>query len=122
MLQVLGYKFKHTLALCLASCLLTGCNGLFDGIYDEPPSDETLQLGFNQGDVPNRFSIVLDARDYDEWIYLDLHRRTITTMPIPTSLTGEWDGKSQWAKYSVYGSRYEQLEVRQVDTQPEPEL
>ena len=115
------YQYNRFLALCLASCLLTGCNGLFDGIYDEPPSDETLQLGFNQGESPNRFSIVLDARDYDEWIYLDLHRRTITTMPIPNSLTGEWDGKSQWAKYSVYGSRYEQLELRQVDTQPEPE-
>ena len=100
LIKVLISKYLHNrfFALCLASCLLTGCNGMFEGIYDEPPSDEALQLGFNPGDAPNRFSIVLDARDYDEWIYLDLHRRTITTMPIPTSLTGEWDGKSQWAK------------------------
>ena len=122
MYRRLKQKVGRGMALCMAMMSLAGCDGMFDGIYDQPPADTSLQLGFNPGDAPNSFSIVLDARDYDKWIYLDLHRRTITTMPVPTSLTGGWDGKSQWAKYSVYGSRYEQLEVRQVDAQPEPEL
>lgn len=63
----------------------------------------------------------MDARNYDEWIYMDLHRLTLEKRDIPTALTGEWDGKSVWARYNVQGSRYTLLEERQVDTQPEPE-
>ncbi|MBQ5392771.1 MAG: hypothetical protein IIU52_02940, partial [Bacteroidaceae bacterium] len=77
---------------------------MFDGIYDQPPSDASLSLGFTPSDVPNRFTIVLDARNYDEWIYLNLHQRTMSIHPIPTELTAQWDGKSVWGKYSVYGT------------------
>lgn len=101
--------------------MLAGCNGIFDGIYDEPVSDEALQLGFNPTAEEGRYTLVMDARNYDEWIYMDLHRLTLEKRDIPTTLTGEWDGKSVWARYNVQGSRYTLLEERQVDTQPEPE-
>lgn len=120
-MHIFKAKYHSIVALCLSLVLLTGCNGMFDGIYDQPPSDASLQLGFNSSDLPNRFSILLDARDYDEWIYLDLHQRTMTSLPIPTELTREWDGKSVWGKYTVYGSRYNLLEEHPVDTQSEPD-
>ncbi len=100
--------------------LMTGCNGIFDDIYDEPVADADLQQGFNDGDRPGRFTILLDARDYDRWLYLDLHRRTIEARPIPSALTAEWDGRSTWARYHVVGSRYSLLEEKPVDTQAEP--
>ena len=94
---------------------------MFDGIYDEPVRDEALQMGFNPTVQDGRYTLILDARKYDEWIYLDLHRLAIERHPIPATLTGEWDGKSVWARYNVQGSRYTLLEERQVDTQAEPE-
>ena len=112
---------RNTLALCLASFMLAGCNGIFDGIYDEPVRDEALQMGFNPAAEEGRYTLVMDARNYDEWIYMDLHRLTLEKYDIPTTLTGEWDGKSVWARYNVQGSRYTLLEERQVDAQPEPE-
>ena len=101
--------------------MLAGCNGMFDGIYDEPVHDEALQMGFNPTAQEGRYTLILDARKYDEWIYLDLHRLAIKSHPIPATLTGEWDGRSVWARYNVQGSRYTLLEERQVDTQAEPE-
>ena len=94
---------------------------MFDGIYDEPVRDEALQMGFNPTAQEGRYTLILDARKYDEWIYLDLHRLAIERHPIPATLTGEWDGRSVWARYNVQGSRYTLLEERQVDTQAEPE-
>ena len=120
-MPVLRHIHRNTLALCLASLVLAGCNGIFDGIYDEPVRDEALQLGFNPAAEEGRYTLVMDARNYDEWIYMDLHRLTLEKRDIPTTLTGEWDGKSVWARYNVQGSRYTLLEERQVDTQPEPE-
>lgn len=113
--------YRHATALCLASVLLTGCSGMFDGIYDKPMRDEALQQGFNPSDETGRYTLVLDARNYDEWVYIDLHKQTLEKRPIPTSLTGEWDGKSVWTRYNVQGSRYELLEERRVDTQEVPE-
>ena len=94
---------------------------MFDGIYDETVRDEALQMGFNPTVQEGRYTLILDARKYDEWIYLDLHRLAIERHSILATLTGEWDGKSVWARYNVQGSRYTLLEERQVDTQAEPE-
>ncbi len=112
---------RHIVALCLASVLVAGCDGIFDGIYDSPVADADLHPGFNDSGRPARFTILVDARDYDRWVYLDLHRRTMETRPVPASLTGRWDGESRWVRYHVTGARYERLEDRAVDTQAEPE-
>ncbi len=109
------------IALCLATMALAGCNGIFDDIYDEPVADANLQLGFNGAGTSERFTIVLDARDYDQWLFLDLHQRTIETRPVPTTLTGDWDGQSTWARYHVVGSTYTLLDERPVDRQSTPE-
>lgn len=113
-------KYNNAVALCLASMLLVGCNGIFDGIYDSPVDDADIHIGFNDSQIPGRFTILLDARDYDKWLFLNLHNRTMENRPVPTSLTGDWDGKSTWTRYHVEGTRYELLEENPVDTQSEP--
>ena len=40
---------------------------MFDGIYDEPVRDEALQMGFNPTAQDGRYTLILDARKYDEW-------------------------------------------------------
>lgn len=107
-------------ALCLVSMLLAGCSGIFDGIYDSPVNDSELHPGFNDSSSPERFTILLDARDYDKWLFLDLHNRTMDSRPVSSSLTADWDGQSSWTRYHVTGNRYELLEEKPVDVQSEP--
>lgn len=114
-------RYLHAAALCLAYMLLAGCDGIFDGIYDTPVADADLRPGFNEGSRPGRFTILLDARDYDSWLYLDLHRRTVDSRPLPVALNGEWDGRSVRGRYHVVGTRYTLLEEKPVDAQAEPE-
>lgn len=113
--------FCVAVALCLASMLVAGCDGIFDGIYDSPAADGEVALGFTDSGRPGRFIIRVDVRDYDRWVYLDLHRRTMEERPVPADLTGDWDGQSMWARYHVVGTRYERLDERPVDAQTEPE-
>ena len=100
-----------------AVLLLQGCDGAFDGLYDEAVNDGEQQLGFSGREDGTRFQITLDARSYDHWYYINLHDRTIETLPIATTLTGEWDGRSQWTYYNVHGSTYTEQQVKKVDTQ-----
>lgn len=109
------------LAVCVAVVLLTGCSGLFDGIYDSPVPDDAIEQGFVVQEGDGRYTLFLDARDYDEWMFVDLHRLTVESRPIPTELTGQWDGVSMWYRYNVQGTRYNLLEDRRVDAQEEPE-
>ena len=84
-------RFCIAAALCLVSMLLAGCSGIFDGIYDSPVNDSDLHPGFKDSISPERFTILLDARDYDKWLFLDLHNRTMDSRPVSSSLTADWD-------------------------------
>lgn len=116
MMRVHSFFTIITTALCL-----TACDGAFDGIYDEAVNDDQQQNGFDGNDSNSRYTLKLDARDYGKWYYINLHTKSIESRDIPTALTGEWDGKSQWTYYSVHGSNYTELDSRKVDTQQEPE-
>lgn len=105
-------KYKSILSICVSFLLLTtSCHGIFNGIYDEPEKDENIQLGFNGKPEDTRYTLMLDARSYNEWIYIDLHNKTLETKPMPDTLTQvqNWDGKSQWTYYEVQGSAYQEL-------------
>lgn len=108
------------MAIITALCL-SACNGAFDGIYDEAVNDDQQQNGFNGSNSDSRYTLKLDARDYGKWYYINLHTRSIESRDIPSALTGEWDGKSQWTYYSVHGSNYTELDSRKVDAQQEPQ-
>ena len=104
--------------------LLTSCEGLFEGIYDEPTppgQPDAAAEGFRPYTGPgvstHRYTLKLDATAYDEWIYVDLHRLALERKPIPTTLTGEWDGRSGLTYNEVKGTQYTPYKTIQTDAQ-----
>ena len=115
----------------VSSLLLTACNGIFDGIYDEP-----MPI------VPAKGQLVIDATSWTDWYYIDLarlHRLStegdndvlqkaqteFEAFPVPFVLTGESDGRSGQYLYwfDVLGTGIENNEFRKFtpcDAQPEP--
>lgn len=102
--------------------MFSACNGILEDIYDTPPQETHLDPGFRNHDAATgRGEIYLNVVSYKEWAYLDLHQRTTTTMPIPESLTGKWDGRSGWKYYQVtLPSTFEYHETVPTDSMPDP--
>lgn len=118
----------------IASIMLTGCEGIFNNIYDEP-NVETLST--TEG------HLYIDASGWQEWHYIDLkaladsstnnpHFNTSSlwvTISIPTveNLEAETDGRANadgiytyW--YDVFGQGVSNNEYRGfVPTEPQPE-
>lgn len=112
---------RHIL-IAVAAPLLASCNGIMGDIYDDALPDDSFAEGFvNADDSGNRFRLMVDATDYMKWLYIDLADRTITPMPIPTELEGEWDGVSGWTYNEVAGSNVTQLSVKPTSPQDAPE-
>jgi len=121
---------------------LTGCEGLFDGLYDEPTEKGSGVEAL--GDTISG-TLYIEANAWDEWFYVDLHaiRAAVTaahdggTMDtaclrfepykVPTALTGAWDGKTRIYTYLfrvLTGNGLddnELLAVSETDAQPAPE-
>jgi len=107
-----------------ASCLLTACNGVLDGLYD---GEERTLSG----------TLYIDASSWSDWHYIDLHAihdsivkgaEPDTDFPafaVPTKVTAEWDGVSSICTYwydvlNTGLDTYELRSVEPVDTQGEP--
>lgn len=123
-------NLKITIAgVCIM--LLSACNGLFDDIYDTPPTV-----------VPAKGQIVVDATSWTDWYYIDLSKlqklseqhddeallkaqTEFKAYPIPMTLTKESDGKSGQYMYwfDVFGQGISKNEFRSftpTDSQQEP--
>lgn len=116
------FKILFGLAAVFALSFLHSCDGLFEGIYDDAPVDDTFEEGFHPGAQSNRFRLMLDATSYEEWIYIDLHNRTLERKPVPKTLTGEWDGRSGWTYNLVEGSKYTPFKTIKTDAQQDAEV
>ena len=124
-------KLNHILfILFVASSLLStaSCEGLFEGIYDEPTPpalSDSLDEGFlpyhGTGASANRYVLKLTATEYDEWIYVDLHQRKLERKPIPMQLTGAWDGRSGLTYNEVKGTQFTPFKTIQTDPQQDAE-
>ena len=120
-------KLNHILLLLFTAGLLlstASCEGLFEGIYDEPSqpaANDSIEEGFlpYPGDMAleNRYILKLKATEYDEWIYVDLHQRKLERQPIPTKLTGEWDGRSGLTYNEVKGTLFTPYKMVKTDAQ-----
>ena len=127
--------------------LLTACEGLFEGIYDQPPTEskptnpteaQTDSDSISgQVTVTIEGSLYIDASSWENWYYVDFKamadsvaaRRnqdfTPIAYPIPTTLTGESDGKTgiytYWFDVWNQGlSVNERRHFEATDPQPEP--
>ena len=121
---------------CVAvALLLTACEGLFGGIYDEAPETAKQEVAA-QGDTISG-TLYIDASSWTDWYYIDLRAmvdsvaagksipQDFTAYPIPTTLTGVGDGKTGIYTYwfDVWGQGISVNEFRNfkpIDPQPEP--
>ena len=105
--------------LLLSSLLtFTACNGMFGGIYD------TVEYEEEKVDTTEQIMHVvnLDVTDYASWIYLDLHTKQFTdTITLPTTLEGEWDGKSGITYNHGLGDAMTLIKEVHTDAQPDAE-
>ena len=71
---------------------LPACNGIFEGIYDMPTTETGNEYGFILIDEGTRTGrIYIDATDYTEWHYVDLHDKQLTTTPVGDAAPETWD-------------------------------
>lgn len=64
--------------------LLSACNGILDGIYDEP--DNGNNTGFE-----NEEEIFIDATSYTQWVYIDFSERSTITLGYEEEAPENWD-------------------------------
>lgn len=71
---------------------LSACNGIFEDIYDLPMPEETREYGFVAVDERTHTGrIYIDAADYTEWHYIDLHDKLVTTTAVDAVPPAAWD-------------------------------
>lgn len=74
--------------------LLSACNGLFEGIYDDPAEKKVNDFGFiEMNESKHSGKVYINATSYTQWIYINFHNHSIDSVVIkndnqePT----EWD-------------------------------
>ena len=113
---------KQFCAAFILLFLTVSCHGIFEDLYDNGKEVETLEIGFNKSE---KFTgtIYLDCRNYSEWIFIDLANKKTQHIPIPETLTGEWDGVSGWTFHDVDVKKntFTERDFIKTDTQQKPE-
>lgn len=85
-------RTKSCLLGVIVMLSLPACNGILDDIYDEPQTDATKTYGFVAvDDKTNKGRIYVDATDYTEWHYIDLHNKKVITKDVNDAPPATWD-------------------------------
>lgn len=66
--------------------LLSACNGILDGIYDEPDNVNNTGTGFE-----NEGEIFIDATSYTQWVYIDFSEQSTVTLGYDEDAPQNWD-------------------------------
>lgn len=62
---------------------LPACNGILEGIYDEPEEEAAKEYGFIKvDDATHSGTIYINATDYKRWTYINFHTRQIDSLDI----------------------------------------
>lgn len=74
-----------------ALLLLSACNGILNGIYDEPAAsvDGPGFVQLPSANEPGR--IKLDATSYTRWTYIDFHTQKFDTLEVGDPEPAHWD-------------------------------
>ncbi len=87
-----SHKITSILPGVIAILSLSACNGILEDIYDAPEPEETKIYGFIAvDDNTHTGRIYLDATDYTEWHYIDLHGKSVTTAIVDAETPANWD-------------------------------
>lgn len=87
-----GNKSISVLSGVIAVLSLSACNGILEDIYDAPLPEETQIYGFTfVDDMTHTGRIYINATDYTEWHYIDLHDKRVTTAAVDATSPENWD-------------------------------
>ncbi|WP_300905636.1 HmuY family protein [uncultured Bacteroides sp.] len=76
----------------IAMLSLSACNGILEDIYDAPEPEDSKIYGFIAVDnATHTGRIYIDATDYTEWHYIDLHGKQVTTTAVGEAAPERWD-------------------------------
>lgn len=81
-----------TIAACAAAVLLTGCEGIMSGLYDEP--DVVSEYGFTVTETTmSHGTIYINCAGYTHWVYLNFEAETADSVDIVAGMEppAEWD-------------------------------
>lgn len=133
------YFLKSLRHISIAGCgiimMLTACNGIMGGLYDEDNGGNT----YDNDAVSVHGTLYVDASSWTDWYYIDLHairdsivkgaepNLTFEPWPIPTEETAAFDQEGSgiytyW--YDIFGEGVTKREYRSsypTAKQPEPE-
>ena len=74
--------------------VLSSCNGIMGGLYDEPETNPTTTYGFlKKSDGTQIGRVYVNASKFDRWVYIDFHTGKIDSCLIADSLhtPANWD-------------------------------
>lgn len=84
-----------TTAMLGALLSLSACNGILEGIYDQPTTDTEFSYGFNSvnDNSDATGTVYLNATSYTRWTYIDFHTQKMDSIEItPDAQVPEnWD-------------------------------
>lgn len=87
-----GDKSISALSGVIAVLSLSACNGILEDIYDAPQPEEIRIYGFvSMDDKTHTGRIYINATDYTEWHYIDLHDKRVTTAAVDATPPENWD-------------------------------
>ena len=101
---------------------LPACNGIFEGIYDKPSTATGNDYGFVIVDEGSRTGrIHINATDYTEWHYVDLHGKQVTTTPVGEAAPETWDFAVHRYDTKTNGGTVWESQAGSFDALPAPE-
>jgi hypothetical protein len=75
-----------------AAVLLSACNGILSGIYDEPETPVADGFGFQSGSTMTQAgTLYIDATDYKVWTYINFHSMTAEARAVDAEAPTAWD-------------------------------
>ena len=90
------FRFYQILGLGAMLMSLPACDGILDGIYDIPRT--TNGYGFNPNSDGVTGTLFIDATDYAQWTYINLHTEEIDSTRITDESGTKAERKCRWAK------------------------
>ncbi len=72
--------------------LLSACNGLFDGLYDEPDDEIIAGFGFQTSCGSETAGVIyIDATSYTDWVYINFSDQKVYTINVENEAPQSWD-------------------------------
>ena len=86
-------KYFLQLAAVLPSVMLvTSCNGIMGGIYDDVDMSGSADFGFIDACTQSKPGIVyIDATSYTDWVYIDFSTMHTVTLDVDSPAPASWD-------------------------------